>query len=266
MRPSRYDRGPVLFHVSDRTFVWYGRCTFVSICNISLLFLLKMSDLDELESEPGETVDGRIASCQAVLKRPAITDKDKRYVQEMLNKAIAIKKKKNRGGPCPVYSRSTGSPLSQRGLSMSMDPPNNLPLNPPPARIKLQKPPNPPPPHSKKARTDPSPPKIAARGKVTKVKGPPTKRPQIEEKNKLTQWPMTQTRTWTLFLTTGHRRWDRVTRAIHQRPPHPKKGEADQVQPRKQPHPNLEDACLGAAQTLITKRRVGGVLATLKKN
>ena len=94
MRPSRYDRGPVLFRVSDRTFVWYGNCTFVSICNISLLFLLKMSDVDELELEPGETVEGRIASCQAVLKRPAITDKDKRYVQQMLNKAIAIKKKK----------------------------------------------------------------------------------------------------------------------------------------------------------------------------
>ena len=56
------------------------------------LFLLKMSDIEELELEPGETVDGCIASCQAVLKRPAITEKDRRYVQQMLNKAIAIKK------------------------------------------------------------------------------------------------------------------------------------------------------------------------------
>ena len=74
--------------------VWYGRCTCVSICNISLLFLLKMSDIEELELEPGETADGCITSCQAVLKRPAITEKDRRYVQQMLNKAIAIKKKK----------------------------------------------------------------------------------------------------------------------------------------------------------------------------
>ena len=77
MKPSRYDCGPVLFRFSAKTCVWYGRCTFVLLCNISLLFLLKMSDMEELELEPGETVDGRIASCQAVLKRPAITEKDR---------------------------------------------------------------------------------------------------------------------------------------------------------------------------------------------
>ena len=74
----------------------------------SVTFLLKMSDVDELELEPGETVDGRIASCQAVLKRPAITDKDKRYVQEMLTKAIAIKKKKQ--------GRSMSSILTKYGV------------------------------------------------------------------------------------------------------------------------------------------------------
>ena len=43
-----------------------------------------MSDVEELELEPGETVESRISSCLAVLKRPAITEKDRRYVRKKL--------------------------------------------------------------------------------------------------------------------------------------------------------------------------------------
>ena len=52
-----------------------------------------MSDAEELDLEPGETVDSRIASCLAVLKRPAITEKDRRYVKKMLTLAQSVKKK-----------------------------------------------------------------------------------------------------------------------------------------------------------------------------
>ena len=52
-----------------------------------------MSDVEELELEPGETVESRIPSCLAVLKRPAITEKDRHYVKKMLALGESVKKK-----------------------------------------------------------------------------------------------------------------------------------------------------------------------------
>ena len=163
--------------------VWYGRCTFVSICNISLFFLLKMSDIEELELEPRETVDVRIACCQAVLKRPDITEKDRRYVQQMLNKAIAIKKKKQGRTISSLLSKYGVPPEAEEVIEVdgSPDEPDKPATKINTRKKKAEETPKCPP-SSKKARTDPSPSKVAARGKVTKVKGPPTKRTQTEEK------------------------------------------------------------------------------------
>ena len=132
----------------ERNNVWYGRCTFVSFCNISLLFLLKMSDIEELELEPGETVDGRIVSCQAVLKRPAITEKDRRYVQQMLNKAIAIKKKKQGRTMSSLLSKYDVPPEAEEVIEV-----DGSPDKPDKPATKLntykKKPPNHPPPPPK---------------------------------------------------------------------------------------------------------------------
>ena len=52
-----------------------------------------MSDVKELELEPGETMESRISSCLAILKRPAIMEKNRRYVEKMLALAESVKKK-----------------------------------------------------------------------------------------------------------------------------------------------------------------------------
>ena len=39
-----------------------------------------MSDVNDVELEPGETQEAQIASCHAVLKRPNITDKDLKQI------------------------------------------------------------------------------------------------------------------------------------------------------------------------------------------
>ena len=51
------------------------------ICNFSLLHIIfKVCDGEELDLEPGETVDSSIMSCLAVLKQPAKTEKDRCYL------------------------------------------------------------------------------------------------------------------------------------------------------------------------------------------
>ena len=59
-----------------------------------IIIFLKMSDVDEVELKPGETLEVRISSCHAILQRPKLTDHDRGILQRMLTAAQACKPKK----------------------------------------------------------------------------------------------------------------------------------------------------------------------------
>ena len=106
-----------------------------------------MSDVDEVELEPGETLEARISSCRAVLQRPKLTDHDRGVLQRMLTATQACKQKKQEKAKEEKATRK----------SKSRDPEKS-------------------PKQNKKARTVTTPAKGLGPAALKKVKGPPTKR------------------------------------------------------------------------------------------
>ena len=49
------------------------------------------ADVEEVQSETGETLEAQIGLCCALLSRPKLTDNDRRVVQKMLSSAQALK-------------------------------------------------------------------------------------------------------------------------------------------------------------------------------
>ena len=72
-----------------------------------------MSDVDEVDLEPGETLEARISSCRAVLQRPKLTDHDSGVLQRMLTAAQACKPKKQ--------GRAMSSLLTKYGIAPPSD-------------------------------------------------------------------------------------------------------------------------------------------------
>ena len=53
-----------------------------------------MSDVEQAQLEPGETLEARIGSCRAMLSRSTLTNHDCWVVQKMLTSAQVLKQKK----------------------------------------------------------------------------------------------------------------------------------------------------------------------------
>ena len=76
-----------------------------------ILIFLKISDVDEVELEQGETLEARISSCRAVLQRPKLTDHDRGVVQRMLMAAQACKQKKQGRAMSSLLTKYGVAPL-----------------------------------------------------------------------------------------------------------------------------------------------------------
>ena len=147
---------------------------FASLCfnnYFLILIFLKMSDVDEVELEPGETLEARISSCRTVLQRPKLTDNDRGVLQRMLTAAQACQQKKQ--------GRAMSSLLTKYGVA----PPSDvIEVDESPAKEEKAtrkskiRDPEKSPKLNKKARTDTTPAKGLGPAAVKKVKGPPTKR------------------------------------------------------------------------------------------
>ena len=130
-----------------------------------------MSDVDEVELEPGETLEARISSCRAILQRPKLTDNDRGVLQRMLTAAQACQQKKQ--------GRAMSSLLTKYGVA----PPSDvIEVDESPAKEEKAtrkskiRDPEKSPKLNKKARTDTTPAKGLGPAALKKMKGPPTKR------------------------------------------------------------------------------------------
>ena len=72
-----------------------------------------MSDVDEVELEPGETLEAKISSRCAVLQRPKLTNHDRGVLQRMLTAAQDCKQKKQ--------GRAMSSLLTKYGVAPPSD-------------------------------------------------------------------------------------------------------------------------------------------------
>lgn len=127
-----------------------------------------MSERDDVELDPGETLDARIASCLAVLKRPGLTAKDRKTVQKMLTCAQA-RKQKEEGRTMSSIMTKYGVPQPSEIVDIE-DSPTTGKKSKKTASPKSA-------PKSKKPRIETTTPKTAkVKTAPSKVKGPPTKR------------------------------------------------------------------------------------------
>ena len=123
-----------------------------------------MSDVEELDLVPGETVDSCIASCLFRLKQPAITEKDRRYVQKMLTLAQSVKKKQPGRKMSSILTKYRVA--SESEVIEVKESPDKSPNKPSTCNTKAVDSPKSTP-QSKKAKTDPSPSKVS--GKFAKL-------------------------------------------------------------------------------------------------
>ena len=131
-----------------------------------------MSDVDEVELQPGELLEARISSCRAVLQRPKLTDHVRGVVQRMLMAAQACKQKKQ--------GRAMSSLLTKYSVATPSD---VIEVEESPAKQETKathksksRDPEQSPKQNKKARTDTTPTKGPGPAALKKVKGPHTKR------------------------------------------------------------------------------------------
>ena len=130
-----------------------------------------MSDVDEVELKPGETLEARISSCRAVLQRSELTDHDRGILQRMLTAAQACKPKKQGRAMSSLLTKYGVAPLSDV-IEVDESPAKEEKAT----RKSIQKNPEKSPKQNKKAQTDTTPAKGLGPAALKKVKGPPTKR------------------------------------------------------------------------------------------